>query len=241
MGPRNFSAAGATISAWAALCLSGCAGLSSGPYLGEAPQRCELLSAPLAATEIGLPSGPVQITSAMLTGPSPLMVSERAPTPAGRIQPALPRYCKVLGRIAPLDAKAPPIEFEVNLPLNWNGRSLQYGGGGFNGARQAAGVGLDPGGQPGAARLQRPEGRACGHTRSVGHRRVADRAWRGAAGLCVERRGLEQLCPRRLQKGARRFRGADAPRLWPRPGAYVLHGQLRRRARGLDHGPALPE
>ena len=157
MGPRNFSAASATISAWAALCLSGCAGLSSGPYLGEAPQRCELLSAPIAATEIGLPSGPVQITSATLTGPSPLVVSERAPTPAGRMQPALPRYCKVLGRIAPLDAKAPPIEFEVNLPLNWNGRSLQYGGGGFNGTL-ITGLGLPP-----AARFDQPAPLAQGY------------------------------------------------------------------------------
>ena len=35
--------------------------------------------------------------------------------------------------IAPTDPSAPPIKFQVNLPVEWNGRSLQYGGGGFNG------------------------------------------------------------------------------------------------------------
>ena len=28
---------------------------------------------------------------------------------------------------------APDIEFQVNLPSDWNGKSLQLGGGGFNG------------------------------------------------------------------------------------------------------------
>jgi feruloyl esterase len=37
----------------------------------------------------------------------------------------------VLGQIAPSDPNAPPIKFQVNLPVEWNGRSLQYGGGGF--------------------------------------------------------------------------------------------------------------
>ena len=39
----------------------------------------------------------------------------------------------MLGQIAPSDPNAPPIKFQVNLPVEWNGRSLQYGGGGFNG------------------------------------------------------------------------------------------------------------
>ena len=42
-------------------------------------------------------------------------------------------YCKVLGAIAPSDPKAPPIQFQINLPADWNGRAVQYGGGGFNG------------------------------------------------------------------------------------------------------------
>ena len=43
----------------------------------------------------------------------------------------------------PTDRKAPPIKFQVNLPVEWNGRSLQYGGGGFNGVL-ITGLGLPP-------------------------------------------------------------------------------------------------
>jgi len=42
-------------------------------------------------------------------------------------------YCKVLGAIAPVDPNAPPVNFEVNLPLQWNGKAVQYGGNGYNG------------------------------------------------------------------------------------------------------------
>jgi len=75
----------------------------------------------------------VQIDSATLQAASSLAVSERAPTPAARVTPANPPFCKVHGHIEPVDRNAPPIRFQVNLPVEWNGRSLQYGGGGFNG------------------------------------------------------------------------------------------------------------
>ncbi len=87
--------------------------------------------------------GAVQINSAALQSASPLAVAERAPTPSTRISPANPAFCKMLGHIDPTDPKAPPIRFEVNLPLDWNGRSLQYGGGGFNGTL-ITGLGLPP-------------------------------------------------------------------------------------------------
>ena len=85
----------------------------------------------------------VRIDSAMLQASAPLSVSERAPTPAARISPANPAFCKVLGHIESADPKAPPIKFEVNLPVEWNDRSLQYGGGGFNGVL-ITGLGLPP-------------------------------------------------------------------------------------------------
>ena len=88
-------------------------------------------------------SGAVTIDAATLQAPSPLSVAERGPTPSGRVTPANPAFCKVLGSIAPADPKAPPIKFEVNLPVEWNGRSLQYGGGGFNGVL-ISGLGLPP-------------------------------------------------------------------------------------------------
>jgi Tannase and feruloyl esterase len=98
----------------------------------------------MAATMVGEPAATcsdlvrpadnaVRIDSATMVGPTPLAVAEKGPTPATRITPANPEFCRVLGQIAPSDPKAPPIKFQVNLPIDSNGRSLQYGGGGFNG------------------------------------------------------------------------------------------------------------
>jgi hypothetical protein len=88
-------------------------------------------------------TGATRIDAAALVEPKPLSVAENGPTPAGRINPATPQFCRVLGHIEPTDPKAPPIRFELNLPLQWNGRSVQYGGGGFNGVL-ITGVGLPP-------------------------------------------------------------------------------------------------
>ena len=43
-------------------------------------------------------------------------------------------YCKVIGIVKPKNPGSPSLEFQVNLPLNWNRRALQMGGGGYNGA-----------------------------------------------------------------------------------------------------------
>ena len=94
---------------------------------------CASLAAAIEAGRIGLANGGALIDSATLMAASPLAVAERGPTPAATITPAMPAHCKVLGRIKPVDPKAPDIIFQVNLPLAWNGRSVQYGGGGFNG------------------------------------------------------------------------------------------------------------
>jgi feruloyl esterase len=108
-----------------------------------APEACAALTAPIPASAIGLPSGAAEIDSAIFSPGSPLAIAEHAGTPAGRVSPAAPPFCKVLGRISPLDPKAPPIQFEVNLPAQWNGRSVQFGGGGFNGVL-ISGLGLLP-------------------------------------------------------------------------------------------------
>ena len=44
------------------------------------------------------------------------------------------RYVDVKGIIRPVDPDAPNIEWEIALPLKWNGRSLQLGGGANNGS-----------------------------------------------------------------------------------------------------------
>jgi hypothetical protein len=77
---------------------------------------------------ITLPAGKATIASAALTQASPATV-----TPAGAYVPALPAFCKITGAIASRDPAAQAINFQVNLPTTWNGKALQYGGGGFNG------------------------------------------------------------------------------------------------------------
>jgi hypothetical protein len=120
----------ASVLAAAAALLAGCAATPPAP-LNEA--ACAALTSPVDAASIALPTKGSSIDSATWTAAAPLSVAERGPTPAGTITPATPAYCKLLGRIAPVDPAAPPIMFQLNLPQQWNGRSVQYGGGGFNG------------------------------------------------------------------------------------------------------------
>ncbi len=112
---------------------------------------CAALKAPIPASAIGLPSGGASIESATLVAPSALTVRPKPPfsppPPEVAIAPALPEHCQVIGAIAPVDPKAPPIRFQVNLPTDWNGRSLQYGGGGFNGVL-INGLALTPSARP---------------------------------------------------------------------------------------------
>jgi feruloyl esterase len=113
--------------------------------LGADPAAACAALAALAVpkSSIDIPSGDAKMDSATLVAAKPLAVAERGPTPAARIQPATPQHCQVIGRIAPIDPTAPPIRFQINLPLEWNGRSVQYGGGGFNGTL-ITGLGLPP-------------------------------------------------------------------------------------------------
>ncbi len=123
------------------LLLAACASapdIPAGPRLsGDAQAACAALAgASIPAERIvwpGLSSGAATVDSASLVAATPLVVAPGGPTPAGRITPALPQHCRVLGKIAPVDPAAEPIQFQVNLPLQWNGRSVQFGGGGFNG------------------------------------------------------------------------------------------------------------
>jgi feruloyl esterase len=90
----------------------------------SAAKNCAgLANLAIPASDIGLPSGGATVTSAEVTA-----------VPADPLNPGATRdYCKVLGAIAPVDPNAPPVNFEVNLPGDWNGKAVQYGGGGSNG------------------------------------------------------------------------------------------------------------
>lgn len=87
----------------------------------DVTQACSaLIGLRIAADEIGLPTSGATITSAELVA-------------AGAEGNANGEYCKVLGAVHPVDYTAPDINFEVNLPSDWNGKTLQFGGGGLNG------------------------------------------------------------------------------------------------------------
>jgi feruloyl esterase len=69
----------------------------------------------LAAKVIGLPTTGAEVDSAAVRHEGDMA------------------YCRVRGRIHPVDPKADDIHFELNLPERWNGKALQYGGGTFDG------------------------------------------------------------------------------------------------------------
>lgn len=99
-------------------------------------QCAALAGTSIAADQIGasagLKSGIALVDSATWTAATPLALSA-GPMPEAMVLPATPEFCKVLGHIKPVDPAAPSINFQVNLPKVWNGRSFQHGGGGFNG------------------------------------------------------------------------------------------------------------
>ena len=142
--------------AFSAMSLVACGSLApsapSGPISlvagtgADAAKACAALAVPIGTAAIGLPNGGTTIDSAVMVAASALSVAPGGPTPAARVNPETPANCKVLGRILPVDKTAPPILFQVNLPLSWNGRTVQYGGGGFNGTLISA-TGLIPSGR----------------------------------------------------------------------------------------------
>src|SRR6185503_14801562 len=92
-------------------------------------KRCEnLLDLRVVARDIGLPTLGARIDKAD-------RMPELAPyvdADGEHLLPTLAR-CVVQGSIVAVDPNAPPIRFALNLPLVWNGRALQSGGGGLNG------------------------------------------------------------------------------------------------------------
>jgi len=93
-----------------------------------APDPCKALRRfTLPAAAIGLPTHGAEVTSAT------------------HKQQGDAAFCKVLGRIHPVDPAADDIRFELNLPDQWNGKALHYGGGTFDGYLAAAsGLGQTP-------------------------------------------------------------------------------------------------
>jgi Tannase and feruloyl esterase len=104
-------------------------GSASAQAQDQKAASCAALSGrTVAADAIGLPTKGATIASAKLTAATPAGQDAR-----GGFTPAQPEYCQILGSIAPVDSNAPAIRFQLNLPSTWNGKAVQYGGGGFNG------------------------------------------------------------------------------------------------------------
>jgi len=103
------------------MALAGC-GTVSAPRTEAARTGCAGLNGlVIPAAQMDLPSGDARVDAAENVAPSGVGAA------------AVPALCKVLGRIAPRDAAAQAIHFQINLPTAWNGKALQYGGGGYNG------------------------------------------------------------------------------------------------------------
>lgn len=78
--------------------------------------RCAAMGdAAVGADAIALPSSGVSMESAEFVGD------------------AATGYCALTGAVVSPDPADPPVRFRVNLPADWNGKAVQFGGGGFDG------------------------------------------------------------------------------------------------------------
>lgn len=132
-------------SSWCGISRS-CLGVLAGALIlalaGESCAQAPTWTAPKAAcatlqgrnvpaSEIGIASGDAVVTAATVVPGA----QASAVTLTGRslTVTAIPEYCKVVGEIRPIDPHAPNINFQVNLPSQWNGKAVQLGGSGMNG------------------------------------------------------------------------------------------------------------
>lgn len=127
MRPRRWRGGLATVAA-AGLLASGV------PTAALADTPCaELTGTTIEADDIDLPTSGAEVTHATAV-------------PAEGDDPA---YCRVEGRIAPVNADAPDIRFRLNLPVAWNAKAVHFGGGGYNGS-VVSGTGNAPSAPQGA-------------------------------------------------------------------------------------------
>ena len=106
--------------------IAGCGGgnddaaQSSSVSIADAAARCSAL----AGTTVPVSAFALATSGATLAAAS--VVPADAASGTGE-------YCKVTGQVNAVQTADPPIKFQVNLPSQWNTKSLQFGGGGFNG------------------------------------------------------------------------------------------------------------
>ncbi|MBS0452201.1 MAG: tannase/feruloyl esterase family alpha/beta hydrolase [Proteobacteria bacterium] len=94
---------------------------TSAPPPPAAKLACaDLAGKTLSAADISLPTSGATITEAKAVA-------------AGDAGNLYGDYCRLRGTIAPVNAGSPVINFALNLPANWNRKTIHFGGGGFNG------------------------------------------------------------------------------------------------------------
>ena len=104
-------------------------GVAATPVAAATSTCASLENRRIPASSIGLATSGATIASAAIVPASPQTVNAQGTG----IVLAIPEYCKVIGAIAPVDPTAPMINFQVNLPADWNGKIMQLGGSGTNG------------------------------------------------------------------------------------------------------------
>ncbi len=101
------------------------------------------------------------------------------------------KYCQLEGAIKPVSPTAPDINFQINLPLVWNGKALQLGGSGFNGTvRKTDSARFSPLGVPGVIKQGYVTfGSDSGHQGGISDASFAmnDEAWKNFTGAQLKK------------------------------------------------------
>ncbi|MEP6964255.1 MAG: tannase/feruloyl esterase family alpha/beta hydrolase, partial [Polaromonas sp.] len=120
---RRFHVVSLTTAVIGAFGLSGCSDNDDAPLppLQAAMTCAQLNGMAIPVASIGLPTTGATVTSTQVV------------PAAGTGAAAVGEYCKVLGDINPVNASAPKIKFQINLPADWNKKAMMFGGGGYNG------------------------------------------------------------------------------------------------------------
>jgi pimeloyl-ACP methyl ester carboxylesterase len=133
----------------AALGASACGGggqrsvdTSALPTMAPIASCAALAGRSFPSSAIDLPTSGMTVTSAEVVAAAPESVG------ATSVTRALPEYCRILGSIQPVDAAAPPIKFQLNMPTRWNQKTIQVGGGGLNGSIPANLAAIGASGSP---------------------------------------------------------------------------------------------
>lgn len=121
----------AVMHATVSLCVGG--GAMAAPAPKAPALRCaDLAARSIPAARLGEPSAGAKVVAARFHKAGEIKLQGLD----GSATFQTPDYCEVGIDILPVDPQAPLIHSQVNLPVPWNGKKLQFGGSGYNGFLQ---------------------------------------------------------------------------------------------------------